>query len=99
MQHSRRKLDASPQTARKLLDEFFTTVGQSEPGQHFIRACSQFAPAQAIKPAMVNDVLHYRELLIDAGRLEHDAQLAANGKIFAPQVSAENPHFALLQRD
>src|SRR4051794_37776222 len=98
MQHARCKLDPAPQAAGKLLDELFSPISQTQTSQHFVCPRSQLAPAKPIQPAMVHEVFRDGELLVDAWRLEYDAQLTANRISLSSQVGAENSHLALLER-
>ena len=54
--------------------------------------------AKPVQPAMMHEVFHHRQLLIDAGGLENDAELAANSKRLVTQIVTQDSHFALLQR-
>lgn len=99
MKHAGRQFDASPQSARKLLDDLATPIGKAQSRQHFIRPRTQFLATEPVQPAMVYEVLRHRELLIDTRRLEHDAEVRANRERLAAQVVAEDSHFALLKRN
>ena len=46
--------------------------------EHFVGPSAQLAAAQAVQPAVMDDVFQHGELLVDAGRLKDDAELRAN---------------------
>ena len=56
-------------------------------------------PPQSVQPAVVIDVLDHRELLVDARRLKHDAELRRIASCSNAQVEAQDVHLALLQRN
>jgi hypothetical protein len=78
MQHAGGQFDSPPQTARKLLDQLATPISKAEPSEHFIGPSPQLAAAKSVQSAVVNHVFHHRQLLVDAGRLKHNAELRAN---------------------
>jgi hypothetical protein len=48
-------------------------VGEAKAGEHFLGPASQFAAAEAVQAAVVQDVFDDGQLFVDAGRLKDDA--------------------------
>ena len=100
VQHACGQFDAAPQAAGKLFDQVARRSARPSRVEHFVGPRAQLAAAEAVQPAVVDDVFHHRQLLVDARRLEtrrRAARRIAAGS--RAQVVAEDVHLALLQRN
>ena len=69
---------AAPQAAGKRLHNIAAAVGEPEPFHGALHAVAQVRAAQAVQMPLCAQVLLHSQRLIQALRLEHDADLAAH---------------------
>ena len=99
VEHALGKFDAAPHAARERFDQIVRPIGEADGGEELVAARRQFARREAVQAAVVAEVLGDRQLLVEARRLEDDAELTANGGRFETKVVAEDRDLALLERN
>ena len=60
MQHALGQLDAAPQAAGERFDQVAAAIGEAQAGEHFVGPRAELAAAEAVEPAVVDEVFDRR---------------------------------------
>lgn len=98
MEHALGEFDATPHPAGEGFHQIVrASVRPTAPSNSSRRL--QFARREAVEATLVAEIFSDGELLVEAGGLEDDAELAADGGRLAAQVVTEDRDLALLERN
>ena len=83
-------LDPALQSAGQRLDEIARTVAQVKLDQEMIDPLVEGGPGEAIEMPLVRKVFAHPQFLVEAGRLENDADSGAQGSDVPQQIEPQN---------
>ncbi len=92
VQQSLGDFDAPPHAATETFDALRRAIAQADGFEGAVDPPAQVRAAQSVEMALMQQVFTGGELLIETGRLKHDAKPRANEIPLDGGIDAENPH-------
>ena len=90
MEQTFRDLDPTLQSAGERLDQIARAIAQIELEQEMIDPLAERRPGKAVEMALMFEILAHPQFLVEARRLENDADPAAQRAGVAEQIEPQN---------